>query len=250
MYAHTTFVVRYLDRKRPGANKNQTGTTTTNIAIGGLSQITAMKKIIIAFALFLAGALALGGVNAFFAYTNTMEFCVSCHTMQGNYKELQETVHFKSASGVAPVCADCHVPKAFFPKIAAKIWAVKDIYHEIVGTVDTPEKFEAHKWEMANRVWTRMKETNSRECRSCHDFKNMDLSAQSRSARKQHARAPLKGKTCIDCHKGIAHHEPDEPDDAATTASENDEDSDKDEGDKAADDKSAAADTSDKANEK
>ena len=51
------------------------------------------------------------------------------------------------------------------------------------------------------------------ECRTCHDFSQMDLSAQSRSARNRHGRAPDEGKTCIDCHKGIAHEEPDEPED-------------------------------------
>lgn len=187
-----------------------------------------MKKIIIGLALMFVGALALGGVNTFFAYTNTTEFCTSCHSMQGNYEEYKETVHFKNASGVQAGCADCHVPKEFLPKVAAKIYAVKDIYHEIIGTVDTPEKFEAHRWDMATRVWAKMKATNSRECRGCHDFDNMDLSAQGRSARSKHARAPMRGKTCIDCHKGIAHTEPDEPDDYVPPDDEEDEGEDAD----------------------
>jgi cytochrome c-type protein NapC len=40
----------------------------------------------------------------------------------------------------------------------------------------------------------------------------MDLSAQDRLARKKHARADMEGGTCIDCHSGIAHEEPLEPD--------------------------------------
>lgn len=172
-----------------------------------------MKKALIVLALFAGGAIALAGVNGFFAYTNRMDFCISCHSMKGNYEEYTETVHFKNASGVQAECADCHVPKEFFPKIAAKVYAVKDIYHEIIGTVDTPEKFEAHRWDMATRVWAKMKASDSRECRSCHDFDDMDLSAQGRSARSKHSRAPMQGKTCIDCHKGIAHLQPDEPDD-------------------------------------
>jgi cytochrome c-type protein NapC len=64
---------------------------------------------------------------------------------------------------------------------------------------------------MANRVWARMKETNSRECRSCHEFADMDLAAQGRSARRKHENAPMEGKTCIDCHQGIAHRLPKEP---------------------------------------
>ncbi|PVV19814.1 MAG: cytochrome C, partial [gamma proteobacterium symbiont of Ctena orbiculata] len=39
-----------------------------------------------------------------------------------------------------------------------------------------------------------------------------DLSEQDRSARKRHPKAMDEGKACIDCHKGVAHEEPDEPD--------------------------------------
>jgi len=133
--------------------------------------------------------------------------------MQTNLAELKQTVHYSSASGVHAGCADCHVPKEFIPKMIAKVMAAKDVYHEILGTIDTPEKYEKHRWDMASRVWAKMKATDSRECRTCHSFDHMDLSAQDKSARKRHDSATEKGKTCIDCHKGIAHEEPDEPDD-------------------------------------
>jgi cytochrome c-type protein NapC len=145
------------------------------------------------------------------AYSNRMELCVSCHSLQVPYAEYQESTHYKNGSGVQASCADCHVPEAFVPKLAAKILAAKDVYHEIIGTIDTPEKFEAQRWTMANRVWDRMKADDSATCRSCHDFANMDLSAQSRSARSRHGAAQDRGQTCIDCHKGIVHALPDEP---------------------------------------
>jgi cytochrome c-type protein NapC len=179
-----------------------------------------MKKYIIGFALFVGGMLALGGVNGFFAYTNTTEFCTSCHTMQWNYEDYKETKHFKNRVGVKAECADCHVPKEFFPKVAAKIIAVKDIYHQILGTVDTQEKFEAHRWDMANRVWDKMKATDSRECRTFHDYQDMDFSVQGRSARSKHEQAPMRGKTCIECHQGIVHHMPEEPYDEEEYAEE------------------------------
>jgi cytochrome c-type protein NapC len=169
------------------------------------------KKLAIVAGIFMLGFAAFGSMNTFFAYTNEMDFCISCHSMKTNFEEYKETVHFKNASGVQATCADCHVPKQFFPKLGAKIMAAKDVFHEVIGTVDTPEKYEAHRWDMASRVWAKMEATDSRECRGCHDFSNMDLSGQSRMARKKHARAPEKGQTCIECHKGIAHLEPDEP---------------------------------------
>jgi len=168
-------------------------------------------SIILVSFIFIAGILFAGLFNMGLSYTNELEFCTSCHSMKVNLEEYKQTPHYKNASGVQAVCSDCHVPKAFFPKMAAKIFAVKDIYHEILGTIDTKEKYEAHRWEMANRVWDRMRATNSRECRSCHEFANMDLSLQDRSGRKRHPQAMDEGAACIDCHAGIAHEQPDEP---------------------------------------
>lgn len=162
--------------------------------------------------MFVSGIAFAGLFNVALEETNEMGFCISCHSMQVNFEEYKETIHYKNASGVRATCADCHVPKAFLPKMGAKIMAYKDVMHEILGTIDTPEKYEAQRWSMANRVWEKMRASNSRECRSCHDFEQMDLSQQERSARKRHSRAEDEGKTCIDCHKGLAHEEPDEPD--------------------------------------
>lgn len=169
------------------------------------------KTLIVLALVFMAGIVFAGLFNVGLHYTNQTEFCTNCHSMKINLEEYKETVHYKNASGVSPSCADCHVPKEFVPKMIAKIMAAKDVYHEIMGTVDTKEKFDAYRWNMASRVWAKMKETNSRECRTCHSFDRMNLSAQDRSARKRHARAEDEGQTCIDCHKGIAHEEPDEP---------------------------------------
>lgn len=171
-----------------------------------------MKLVVIAGVVFAAGAVFAGFFNVGLSKTNEMEFCTSCHSMQWVFEEYKESPHYKNTSGVRATCSDCHVPKPFGPKMVAKVIAAKDVYHEILGTIDTEEKFESHRWDMASRVWAKMEASNSRECRSCHAFDQMDLSAQSRSARNRHARAEDEGKTCIDCHKGIAHEEPDEPD--------------------------------------
>ncbi|MCP5303711.1 MAG: NapC/NirT family cytochrome c [Pseudomonadales bacterium] len=170
------------------------------------------KLFIILVLIFAAGTIFAGLFNVGLSSTNTMEFCTDCHSMKINLEELQRTVHYKNNSGVQATCADCHVPKEFGPKMVAKILAYKDVLHEFLGTIDTPEKYEQHRWDMANRVWDKMRANDSRECRSCHAWESMDLSGQSRSARNRHSSARDEGKTCIDCHKGIAHEEPDEPD--------------------------------------
>ena len=44
-----------------------------------------------------------------------------------------------------------------------------------MGTIDTKEKFEAKRMEMAKREWARMKESDSIGCRNCHSFESMDI---------------------------------------------------------------------------
>jgi cytochrome c-type protein NapC len=177
------------------------------------------KTLVAALIIFAAGIAFAALFNTGVAYTNEMDFCTSCHSMQVNLEEYKQTIHYKNPSGVQTTCADCHVPKQFLPKLVAKIMAAKDVYHEIMGTIDTPEKYEAHRWGMASAVWAKMKSSNSRECLSCHRLENMDLAAQAtRSARSKHGNALDDGKTCIDCHKGVAHELPDEPAEATDSA--------------------------------
>jgi cytochrome c-type protein NapC len=163
--------------------------------------------------LIVLGVVLAGLFNTGLSATNEMEFCISCHSMQVNFNEYKETVHYKNNSGVRATCSDCHVPKQFVPKMVAKVLAAKDVYHELAGTIDTEEKYEAYRWQMATAVWQKLEASNSRECRSCHAFDQMALDGQSRMARKKHGAALDNDQTCIDCHKGIAHEQPDEPDD-------------------------------------
>ncbi|VAW61906.1 Cytochrome c-type protein NapC [hydrothermal vent metagenome] len=144
------------------------------------------------------------------AQTNTEKFCISCHEMQTNFSEYEDTPHDKNRTGVVATCPDCHVPKPFAAKILAKLYAVKDLYHHFAGTIDTEEKYETHRLTMAKRVWKYMEDTDSRECRSCHDVVSMDLSEQEGRAARKHKNLEQTGKTCIDCHKGIAHSLPDD----------------------------------------
>ncbi|NVP00994.1 NapC/NirT family cytochrome c, partial [Photobacterium damselae subsp. damselae] len=47
-------------------------------------------------------------------------------------------------------------------------------------------------------------------CRNCHEFNYMDFSEQAPRSANQHSTALASGdKTCVDCHKGIAHKLPD-----------------------------------------
>ena len=163
-------------------------------------------------ALFTAGILMAGGA-AGLAWTNTERFCIGCHEMRDNvYKEFKGTIHDKNRSGVRATCSNCHVPQEPGPMLVRKVRASFELYgHFITGIIDTPEKFQKHRYEMATRVWTRMKQTDSLECRNCHHDDAMDPEKQTEKARARHARMKADGMTCIDCHFGIAHNEPDGP---------------------------------------
>jgi len=159
------------------------------------------------------GVLFWGGFNWTLEITNTEEFCISCHEMkQTVYQEYKESIHYKNASGVKASCPDCHVPRLWGYKVLRKIKATNELWHKMLGTIDTREKFEQHRLEMAERVWAEMKGNDSRECRNCHNFKDMDLQEQHKRAQRKHdpERIAKKGETCIDCHQGIAHELPEE----------------------------------------
>lgn len=159
---------------------------------------------------FIVGILFWGGFNWAMEMTNTETFCISCHEMYDNvYLEYRETVHYNNRTGVRATCPDCHVPKEWIHKVVRKIRASNELYHKALGSISTPEKFEAKRLQLAQNVWRSMKATDSRECRNCHDFDSMDYTRQGQRAVSTHQQGFKEGQTCIDCHKGIAHSLPD-----------------------------------------
>jgi cytochrome c-type protein NapC len=164
---------------------------------------------VIAMLAFGTGIVFWGGFNWGMEATNTTQFCISCHEMKSNvYQEYRNTVHYSNRSGVQAGCSDCHVPKTWTHKMVRKVQASYEVWGKITGKIDTPEKFNEHRLEMSKSVWRAMKTTDSRECRNCHKFEAMDYAAQEPRSSKVHQAALTAGKTCIDCHQGIAHRLP------------------------------------------
>ncbi|EGR3864213.1 NapC/NirT family cytochrome c [Vibrio cholerae] len=157
---------------------------------------------------FVGGLLFWGAFNTGMEATNSEEFCSGCHAPI--VAEIQETIHYSNRSGVRAICSDCHVPHEWTDKIVRKVQASKELVAHFIGTIDTPEKFQVRRAHLAEREWARLKKNDSLECRNCHQFNYMDFSEQSSRAAKQHSTALASGeKTCVDCHKGIAHNLPD-----------------------------------------
>jgi cytochrome c-type protein NapC len=174
------------------------------------SRVTLGLGVLVA-GLLISGALMVAGA-AGLAWTNTEQFCIGCHEMRENvYAEFKGTIHDRNRSGVRAICSNCHVPHEPIPLIKRKIRASLELWGHFTGVIDTKEKFEAHRYVLATRVWTRMKQTDSLECRNCHHADAMEPEKQSERARARHAKMKTEGMTCIDCHFGIAHKEPDGP---------------------------------------
>jgi cytochrome c-type protein NapC len=160
---------------------------------------------------FIAGVFFWGGFNTVLEATNTETFCVSCHEMKSNvFEELKTTIHYTNRSGVRATCPDCHVPHNWTDKIARKMQASKEVWGHIFGSIDTREKFVEMRRYLAEAEWRRMKANDSLECRNCHSAESMDVSKQNPRAASMHEQYLFTGqRTCIDCHKGIAHRLPD-----------------------------------------
>jgi len=103
------------------------------------------------------------------------------------------------------------VPKEWIPKITRKIVATGELYGKAMGTISTPEKFEANRTRLAQKEWARMKANDSLACRNCHSTEGMSPDKQNERAKARHAKGLAEGRTCIDCHFGIAHNEPEGP---------------------------------------
>ena len=168
--------------------------------------ITVLTLLVVGFA---SGVVFWGGFNTVIEATNTEQFCISCHEMRDNvYAEYKQTIHYSNRTGVRAVCSDCHVPKDWTHKMIRKVQASRELYGKVMGTIDTKEKFEAKRLELARHEWARMKAADSRECRNCHAFESMNTEAQKPRAKKAHELGQRDKQTCIDCHKGIAHKKP------------------------------------------
>lgn len=156
--------------------------------------------------MFTLGIMFWGAFNTSLEMTNNEGFCIGCHEMKNNvYQEYKKTIHYTNRTGIRATCPDCHVPREWQHMVVRKVGATNELFHKVLGSIDTREKFEAKRLKLAQHVWKGMLETDSRECRNCHANEFMKLDSQSKRSQRKHARGIKEGLTCIDCHRGIAH---------------------------------------------
>ncbi len=159
------------------------------------------------------GLTAFFSAGSFMVYANSEKFCAtSCHEMSYLAVEHKGTIHDKNRTGVRATCNDCHVPHGYITNYLAKLNLFNDYWgHFVTHSIDSKEKFEAKRAELAVKVWVYMKQNDSRECRHCHTTAKMDAEKQTEKAKARHEKLRTEGLTCIDCHFAIAHAEPNGP---------------------------------------
>ena len=151
--------------------------------------------------------------------TNSTAFCASCHVYDEFYPEFEESSHHSNGLGLQAGCADCHLPHDnWWSMLTAKARSgIVDAWAYAVEGIDTPEAFQHVRRELAERVWERYRRNDSRFCRGCHDPRAWQVAAQSPKAQARHELAHEQGRTCIDCHKGVAHAIPEPEREAGTS---------------------------------
>jgi len=162
----------------------------------------------------MAGAVSVIGTQVAVAAAGSDDFCGdACHShARFVFPEHKLSGHHANRTGVHATCSDCHVPHNYPAKLIYKAKAgVIDAIAEMRGVISTQEKFDKERWRLANIVWDEMRENNSANCRSCHQPDAMNAGKQSEDAVKQHKKFASGKATCIDCHTGVAHKEPEEP---------------------------------------
>src|SRR6185312_5682787 len=148
---------------------------------------TKYSVLVLGVVFFISGILFWGGFHTAMEATNNLEFCTTCHEMRDTvFVEYKETIHYANRSGVRATCPDCHVPHEWGPKVRRKMKASMELWGKITGDIDTKEKFEAKRMELATNEWNQMKSTNSRECRNCHSFDAMSAELQKQTPYKKH----------------------------------------------------------------
>jgi nitrate/TMAO reductase-like tetraheme cytochrome c subunit len=154
---------------------------------------------------FIAGIAFTGSFIGGLKMAETDKFCTSCHEMSTPFQELTHSVHYSNVFGIQASCGNCHVPPTFLAGLRRHIQAYSEVWGHMTGELNTPAKYEAHRLELAQKIWKELKANNSAECRSCHTPAAMEFAKQPPDAASAHRSLAQSGMTCIDCHQGVAH---------------------------------------------
>jgi len=140
-------------------------------------------------------------------YFSSENFCAfTCHVMESTvYKEMQESKHWTTASGVRPKCADCHVSGRLSFAMVDHFVGTAELFTWMRHDFSKPGSFEPFRAAAADRVRFQMVENDSATCRRCHLMEA--IKPKRKRGQSQHKQALKDGTTCIVCHYNLVHKE-------------------------------------------
>ncbi|MBP6701602.1 MAG: NapC/NirT family cytochrome c [Halioglobus sp.] len=114
--------------------------------------------------------------------------CVTCHDIHAGHDKV--LFHEEQAQ----VCTICHKTQ-------------KQGIHGLVDDAEfNPPCSSCHNPHRQQPIAAEMLENDSAGCRSCHNLERIDHNpATSDKAKRYHRKMLKPGRTCLDCHEGIAH---------------------------------------------
>lgn len=139
-------------------------------------------------------------------YFTSQNFCAfTCHVMESPYKELQQSKHGTTPSGVIPTCADCHVAKRLTFAMWDHFIGTGELFVWLTYDFSEPEAFEALRPAAADRARFQMLANDSQTCRECHVMEA--IKPVRKRGQRMHTRALEENTTCIVCHYNLVHKE-------------------------------------------
>ena len=132
-------------------------------------------------------------------------FCGNvCHVMESTvYRELQESSHWNSPTGVRATCADCHVDGRLTLAMIDNFLGTGELFVNLTNDFSKPGSFEKFRPGADDRERFKFIENDSARCRSCHVMEA--IKPKRVRGENQHKEAMEKGITCIMCHYNLVH---------------------------------------------
>jgi len=135
-----------------------------------------------------------------------MPFCTSCHEMNEPFQEYRHGMHYSNVLGIQASCGKLPRPPRLVPGLIRHIQASREVWGHLIFELSTACKYEAHRLELAQKVWKDLKEHDSAECRSCHTASAMAFAKHLRRRRMSINRWRRTARLALIANKGVCAH--------------------------------------------
>jgi cytochrome c nitrite reductase small subunit len=155
---------------------------------------------------FIIGIFFIWGGEKALTYTNTDQYCASCHIHPHAEDSWKKSTHFYNKSGVKIHCVECHLPpKGSFKYLSEKTkTGLKDLYGFYF------KDSASFNWEAKRELEHASKIVYNESCIKCHQtLFSKGLSAEGGTAHLYYENNAEKLKLqCINCHLYVGHFNP------------------------------------------